>query len=824
MVRFILFFGIILANLVARAELNAFQPFLNNYSLPVAYQSQDVNGIACFPDQTLLFAMQKGLLKYDGDTWDFLTIPEQPTVIYTDSGSGIVFVGCEKAFGMVTISPKGHMQFVKLTDTATQTSAVLAIASTANDVFFLEESAISCYDKEAQRITKTWKSDRTHYQSLFSLDDDIFVSIEGKGLFQLQDNGIKLVKKGNFGNLLVLHKTASHYLLLDEGGTCYKFSKTHVAPYAFKAQDYIRANHPSCAISIDSAHFAVGTKNAGLVIIGTETGTIKHTVNYQTALPDDEIRCLHLDMNNGIWIGHSSGISRADLQVPIADFSNYPGLKGAVQTSLIHNNILYVGTSQGVFYLTDVKDYKEIEPFTRVEHTKESVESVVKMKKVKKIVRVSFQNKSGKGSVTKDIPIEIEVPTDSIVGIKREKFVSDVIRKQYILKSYPLQFKQIDGLSAKCLHLCDAGKTILAGTNNGLYQIAGFNSNVLLEKAVVRYIEPSINGNYFALSSAGLLSFSIDPSFEIISLNENLAGASSLDFHDNILWITANNHLKKIRVAKGRYFGIEESYPLQDYFPEDNLIATINGLPTVFTYSQSYIFDMKSSELKEIKQLEKYVSIVQRPLVNQQNYFWAKGPECWANLKDTAVNGTKGYLLNMFDHITDIQTDVKGNLWIVSNGRLYKIYGERPVYKQSPKFMVSVNGMSSQTDFSVSNSRVDIASKNLGVEISFSSKYYVSEESSQYRYRLLGLNDQWSDWTEHTVIRYPYIPGGNYVFELESKNVFGQISQSESIEIAVHEPFWEQWWFYLSFGSVLIGSLVYVFAGKTVAAGVVQEG
>ncbi len=78
-------------------------------------------------------------------------------------------------------------------------------------------------------------------------------------------------------------------------------------------------------------------------------------------LPDDEIFALGIDNNHGLWLSHQYGLTRADLSLPVENFSIYPGLKGNLITSLWHNNELYVATSEGVYYLNEVKNYSQVE-------------------------------------------------------------------------------------------------------------------------------------------------------------------------------------------------------------------------------------------------------------------------------------------------------------------------------------------------------------------------------------------------------------------------------------------------------------------------------
>lgn len=799
---------------------NAFHPYIHNYELPLEYKYQKINSIASLSDQTMVFATQKGLLSYDGAEWQMLTVPEQPQVLHYDAYSGTLFAGCEKTMGVVEKKIDGKIVFRSLED-STSDHPVLSIQSVGQFVYYLRASEVVCWNSTAGRIERKWRSANSRYESLFAFKDKVYVTVYRKGIYELQDSGIKSVFTGMFGAVVYSYLNGADIVLGDNQGNVLSFDGTVMTRSQLPAKSFIVSSRVSTGIQCGSEYCAVGTKNAGVAFVNTATGKIDRTANYQTGLSDDEISCLYMDANNGLWIGHSEGISRADMRLNITDFTVFPGLEGTVQTSLVAGNTLYVGTSDGVFYLNAVTSFADISPYIKDGAVPAGPRSVLTMRKVSKIVRVSFQNKSGNGSITKDIPVEIDVPVDSVISHSSNKFASDTIRKQYGIQSFPLHFKRVQGINAKCLHLCPAGNKILVGTNNGLYEIEDNSASKLMEQVAVSYIQPSSDSTFFALSNAGLLSFATSPLFEIISMNEKYIGATSLDFKDNVLWVTSANKLQKIAVAQGRYLSTEKSFVLTEYFPEDNTVAIINGMPTLFTYSDAYIFNPDKSAFEASNPLQEYVSIVQRPLGKQHSFFWVKGSDQWVNLKSSQPTPKQAILFNIFDHISDIHTDVKNNYWVVGDSRLYKIYGDLPMNDSTKG--VSINSIMSRTPFTFEGNVLDIDSKNQGLEIRYSSKSYVAESKSLYRFRLLGLNDDWSEWTKVTTIKYPYIPGGSYIFELQTKNVFGQISTAVPLTVNVRVPIWERWWFYLSAGLLIIGGLVFTFSGKTSAAGVQES-
>ena len=71
---------------------------------------------------------------------------------------------------------------------------------------------------------------------------------------------------------------------------------------------------------------------------------------------------LYKDINENIWTGLDCGISKIENKSAIKIYKNPNGKLGTVYCSLIKDDILYLGTNQGLFYkfVDDTSDFKII--------------------------------------------------------------------------------------------------------------------------------------------------------------------------------------------------------------------------------------------------------------------------------------------------------------------------------------------------------------------------------------------------------------------------------------------------------------------------------
>lgn len=103
--------------------------------------------------------------------------------------------------------------------------------------------------------------------------------------------------------------------------------------------------------------------------------------------------------------------------------------------------------------------------------------------------------------------------------------------------------------------------------------------------------------------------------------------------------------------------------------------------------------------------------------------------------------------------------------------------------------------------------RIDLAPNQNFISINFSGLLYYNKKWSYY-YRLEGLEADWKRTDDFNQADYSYLPPGNYTFLVKAENADGVSSNNITrLEIRVHPPIWQTWWFY----SILILFFAFLF-------------
>lgn len=94
------------------------------------------------------------------------------------------------------------------------------------------------------------------------------------------------------------------------------------------------------------------------------------------------------------------------------------------------------------------------------------------------------------------------------------------------------------------------------------------------------------------------------------------------------------------------------------------------------------------------------------------------------------------------------------------------------------------------------------------LQFDFTALSFTSPEGVQFRYRLLGLNDDWIEIRAQREVAYPHLPAGRYRFQVEAGDRNGDWNQAGvSLDFEVLPFFWQTLWF-RAVGAILFTLIV----------------
>ena len=790
-------------------------PYITHFKESKEIETQ--NWASCQDSENnMLFANRRGLLIFDGQQWEILHLPYIPIAIKKNPKNNIVYVGAIDNYGYLKKDEKGIYQYISLLPDTNKVGVISKILFTESSIYFYGENTISRHEIENPEKFVRWNArDFKPFKGMFITPKNTFINVFDDGLFRIESDTLFPIVTGYLTSkneiLFSLPYNNDKVLIGTDESKLYLFDGIKYYDYNINDDGYLTESILSDGLVISDSLYAFATLIGGVEIVNKKTGKITNTINYQNGLPDDEIFSFSIDNINGLWLTHEFGISRVDFDLPLQNFSNYPGLKGNLITSLVHNNELYVATNEGVFYLTEVKNFEDVQVLVKSKPKEEKVRIVSDQsgKEGQKSTQKTEEKSSSKSLFSRLFSKKEEpVKTTEITKVE-EQATNKVIQTKpsYIkktvssLKSINYYYKKIDGLKEKTIQLVSTDNGILAATNSGLYHISDKKASVIIKDKYINQISKKTNTkHYYVSTNSGIFSVSYlnhkwMPEYNFVDFNEPIY---SIEFtNDSHIWLGGNNILYTFQIDKLGQPITLKTYKINTSYPEKYNIQNVNDTLILFLESGNYYLDIPTDSFmfykKQIWENESRL----RYILNPNELTWVNYKKDWVciNTKKSLTNNQE-VLLKVFNNISSIHFDKNNNLWVISeNNQLFKITKSLKE-NINPDFNVFIKNITNKDGIQFELSNAEFDAKNNSIYITISAPYYLKPNSTQYQYFVEGLMSDWSKWSTSTNINL-IVKAGKYSLKVRAKDVLGNISSEKSIEFKIKAPFTQSGWFFI---------------------------
>ena len=760
-------------------------PFVTNYT-PQSYNEHPQNWDIIQDEQGIMyFGNVNGVLEFDGVYWDLLELPKKETCrqMSIDS-SGRIFIAASGQVGYLEPNKRGDLRFHSLSDYLPENEKPLYDVF---DLFFIQDTL---FFRTRNRVFKyysdtivpisfeKWNSS-FEVSGGFRYKNQAYFYIENTGIYRVdEDSAVLLQDHASF-----LQHSPEKITPLDEHTFLFNsdnrlFSMTFqednidVNPFRTSNDAFFEENRIYRALLTYGDYILVGTSSGGIAVMNRK-GEIIQIIDQNDGLEVGSIYVLFQDKQNNIWVGGSNGIAKVELSSPITYWNKSHGLDGYVADILKYNGVLYLATENGAFYLE-------------------------------------------KGQIRR-----ISGPRD----------------QNWVLRTYNT----------------DGEKHLLLGTNEGLYEIQNFQLKKRWgdENVFSIYSPPEMPDCIFLGLNDGLycLTYKNGKWYEegqIEGIHYNVRSIQSDE--DGYLWLsTFRNGVYKLKLSKEHI-----TNPLElEHYDESYGFGSLRNI-LIYPYKDRVIFATEQGFYRYNKQTNQFRpdSVFGELLATGEQGVFAFSEDdkdrIWVsglfNEKDeigygkmTGKDQVQWYFLpfrripNMM--ILDIYTE-DGVAWIGGSEGLYR-------YKNNDFFIpgsfsthlrnVWIDGDSAifQGSFyrKMDEERIlskkqtkdqirQIPYKQNTMEFAFSATNYIANEKTLYSYYLEGFNENWSDWTPMTRVRYTNLDHGKYTFHVRSKNIYGEVSDSTHYQLQIQTPWFFHPLAYISYfviGVFIIGLIIRIY-------------
>lgn len=738
-------------NLVITAGINAQvksagTPFIQNYSR-LDYRAGQQNWmIDQAADGRMYFANNDGLLEFDGSNWNLIPLPKGIIVrsVYI-SKDGKIYVGGFNEFGFFEPDSAGRLVYHSLIGLLNPEDRnfdeIWRIHNTPDGLIFQSFTQIIVLNEGEVRIVKA--PGKFHF-SYFVNGQLLLVDLE-KGILRYSMNsffpligteslkGIEISAILPFGNKLLL-ATVEKGIFIYDGNRLEQWSNP--------ASDFLTRNQVYTALRLNEDNFAFGTIQQGLMIC-TREGIVLQKVDRTNGLQNNTILCIYKDNSGNIWLGTDNGIDYIEINSPLSILSYEHGI-GAGYAAKRFDNMLYVGTNQGVFYkewkafLSDDKDEK----FVLIEATRGQVWTLQDIDG-----HLFCGNNNG---------------TFLINGTDAQ-LISDIAGGWIYLK------------------LPNHENKLIAGTYSGLALFEKIGNNWGTTKKIkgfdesCRLLEADADGSIW-------MSHGFKGVFHIF-LNEDLDSVNRVDFYNSSNGFNTDFGINVVKIDEKIFFtapnGVYEynqqtgSFEKSLFF-KDMIAGT--GLSKLVEDDKGNVWYFANKQLGVLRKQEDggFVNI---------------------NLPFRQIEGN---FIGGFEFVYPI--DEQNVLIGASDGFIH--YNPEQFKNYQIPFSVCINKVSLLNPDSViffghksmtESYKPVIKFRNNGLYFSYSANDFENPDKTEYSTFLEGYDAEWTNWENRYGRDFTNLHEGEYTFYVKARNIYGGETEAAFFQFTINPP-WARTW------------------------------
>jgi len=688
-------------------------PPIQNYT-PSDYRAENQNwGISQAEDKVVYLANNKGLLRFNGADWTLFPSPNESIMRSVNVVGDKIYTGCYMEFGYWSEDGFGRLEYTSLSSSMEESlledEEFWGILNLEDWIVFQSLKRIYVYNNKTGSINIIDAEDTLF--RMFKVSNEIYFQENGKGIFKIDNGKAKNVYKDDIvltDEVINIFKEGDTLCMLTKHHGFYREENGSLTQYSTGLDKLPNKITVYSGIRLKDRKYALGTISNGLVLLDQKGSLLAH-IDQIKGIRNNTILSVMEDRDSNVWLGLDNGVSYLNLTSPIKVYHDNKGVVGTTYAAAIKDNILYLGTNQGLFY----KEMGGDADFKLIEGTQGQVWSLqeiggtlfcchhsgtykIEGRNAKKITSVEGAWKINPISVDENLLLQgnydglyvLEKIGDDwklrnkIEGFENSSRFFEILgNKVFVNHEYKGIFKlDVDSTFYKVNRI--SMDTLIKGSESGIIKYQN-NLFYAYKKGVFKYRQ---NSDSFVRDT--LLS-------SIYNQDEYVSGKMVLDQNEGNLWLFTNSNISLLSEGSLADTLLVKSIPLTEHVR--------NGI-----VGYEYIVNLTEDG--------KYL-----------------------------LGTTSGYM-------TLDTKDFKVPDFMVQIGEIKK------ASKDSQDW--TLVGKGSSTDFKSTENHI---------RFSFFSPEYYRLFKPQYQYQLEGIYDNWSNWSEDYSTTFENLPYGDYTFRVRAK-------------------------------------------------------
>ncbi len=300
-------------------------------------------------------ANNEGLLSFDGAHWRLYPSPNASILRSVYVHNNVIFSGAYMDFGYWKSLPDGSLEYTSLVErlkfTMLEDEQVWNINHYKQFIVFQSLHRLIIYNQITNSLSTLPPPNDTILKSYF-VDDHVYIQTNDFSIYKISsDKLIQVVSGTKLKQKLVvkLFNKNDQLLFLTERDGFFSLRANQIIPWRIGADELLKQSLVYSADQISNDYFAIGTVTDGLILLDY-FGNIVFSTKKGNGLNNNTVLSTFVDHNKNLWVGLDNGLAFINLNADNQFYIDDLGVLGAVYTSALYDNKLYLGTNQGLFY------------------------------------------------------------------------------------------------------------------------------------------------------------------------------------------------------------------------------------------------------------------------------------------------------------------------------------------------------------------------------------------------------------------------------------------------------------------------------------------
>ncbi|MCE1188349.1 MAG: ATP-binding protein [Ignavibacteria bacterium] len=599
------------------------------------------------------------------------------------------------------------------------------------------------------------------------------------------------------------------------------------------------------------------------LLAANQSGFFVNDNEFLAAFPYDEATFLIATFNNGLFLYHPDN----DALLTPFTLSTPKFLKGTFVCSGINlgNNLYLLGSIKAGAVLFN-KQGKVVQRYNEDNLLQRNATYYIK-KDYSTNIWMTLDNGISKTGAGLDLSFwdkhfGLKGNVLSVIRYRGRVYIATTTKIYYIdEKNNIKEVNNIPTFQSYCFFNWNNGKSLLAGTQQGIYEINGNDAKLVYGKGQVHDISESRikPGRIYAEDGRKLISLKYDKGKwlyegtwegidnEIRGIIEEENGTIWLGtYQDGLVKITpvpgsrGYKNLNGLRVYTSP-FGMK--YTVKLYTQKEGFVTLTNILPFLLqkqivcgTGNGLYSYNRQTDRFEPYSKLGKQFCDGSRDVYLLREMPDGKIWICPSENSKADIgyfqpdgNGDYKWVYAPFRRLPEMSIEAMyveptGIAWFAGSEGLVRYDMNQDLKDYNQKFNCLIRKVTIAGDSVIfgGNSSASISTSKLvykynSIKFEYAAPFFDNEEKTLYSYQLDGSDDAWSTYSRKTDKEYTNLPEGTYTFRVKAKNIYDVESYIASYSFTILPPWYRSWWayiLYIALGIFFISLVVRIYTRR----------